>query len=408
MRVLQINTVYQHGGSTGRIAWEIQTLSRENGIDAYVAYGYGTGNRCGDHEKELQGGLRRKWNIIRCRLWPRHGFYNMVETKRLIRWMDELKPDIVHLHNIHNSYLNVRMLFDYIKAHDIPVMWTLHDCWSFTGWCAYFDYANCDKWQTHCQSCPNKKDYPYTWFFDLSKSNYDLKRECFCGVKDLTLVSPSQWLADLTRKSYLKDYRVKVINNGIDTTVFKPKSDSSEVRKKYSIGNRKMILAMAMQMSKRKGIDFLLQMRTQLNEDECLVLVGGKREQMEKLQTERCVCIPRTSNVEELASIYSAADVFINPTLEDNFPTTNIEALSCGTPVITFRTGGSVESVDNNVGMIVDKGDGESLLRVIRKVLTTGKSSYTAACREKALRLYNKRDRFMEYIELYREILMKK
>lgn len=404
MKVLQINTVYQNGGSTGRIAWEIQRLSQEKGIDAYVAYGYSTGNGRCDHEKELQGTLRRKLNILRCRMWPRHGFYNEEETKRLIRWMNEIKPDIIHLHNIHNSYINVGVLFDYIKVHNIPVVWTLHDCWSFTGWCAYFDYAGCDKWQTHCHNCPNIHDYPTTWFFDLSESNFDKKRECFSGVKSLTLVTPSQWLADLTRKSYLKEYPVKVINNGIDTSVFKPCNDDSDIRNKYGIGDSKMILAMAMQMGKRKGIDYLLAMREQLNADECLVLVGGKPSEMEKLKTDRCVCIPRTSNVEELAAIYSAADVFINPTLEDNFPTTNIEALSCGTPVITFRTGGSVESVDDSVGMIVEKGDGEALLHTVREVLAKGKSSYTNACREKALRLYDKRERFMEYIELYKKI----
>lgn len=408
MKVLQINTVYKNGGSTGRIAWEIQRLSREEGIDAYVAYGYNTGNEVSDHEMELQGLLRRKANILRCRLWPRHGFYNEAETRKLLKWVNEIKPDIIHLHNIHNSYVNVKILFDYIKTHDIPVVWTLHDCWSFTGWCAYFDYAGCDKWKTHCQNCPNKHDYPVTWFFDLSESNFDKKRACFCGVKNMTLVAPSQWLADLTRNSFLKNYPVRVINNGIDTTVFKPYGNSSDVRKKYGIGDRKMILAMAMQMGKRKGIDYLLAMREQLNTDECLVLVGGKLEEMVKIKTERCVCVPRTSNVEELSAIYSAADVFINPTLEDNFPTTNIEALSCGTPVITFHTGGSVESVDPKVGMIVEKGDGKELLMAIREVLKKGKSTYSEACREKALRLYDKRDRFMEYIELYKEIIENK
>jgi glycosyltransferase involved in cell wall biosynthesis len=171
MKLLSINTFYKYG-STGRIVYDLQRIHKQFGIDSYVAYGDRTNNEEAKNVICLQGWWRRKWNILKTRLFAQHGFYNITETKRLIKYIDEVKPDIIHLHNIHNHYVNVEMLFDYIKKHDIPVVWTLHDCWPFTGWCAYFDYAQCDKWKIGCHHCPSKHDYPFTWFFDKSESNY--------------------------------------------------------------------------------------------------------------------------------------------------------------------------------------------------------------------------------------------
>ena len=404
MKVLQINTVYQNGGSTGRIVYDLRQISEQNDIDSYVAYGDFTGNVMDRKVLQMQGNFRRKWNILKCRIWPRHGFYNVHETKKLIKWMDEVKPDIIHLHNIHNHYVNVKMLFDYIKQHDIPVVWTLHDCWSFTGWCAYFDFAECERWKTQCHDCPCKHDYPFTWFFDLSRSNYRLKRDTFCGVRNLTLVTPSEWLAKLTRESYLKEYPVEVINNGVDLNVFHP-VENNNLLDKYGLRGKKIILAMAMALSKRKGVNYLLRLPSVLGDDECLVMVGVPPQLQSGLPQEHCIGIPRTSNTEELAALYSAASVFINPTLEDNFPTTNIEALACGTPVITFRTGGSVESVDENTGLVVDKCDFDALLKAIHTITETGKDKYSKCCVEKAHMLYNKGKQYNEYVELYRRLL---
>ena len=413
LKVLQINTFYLHG-STGRIVKDLKEVSESNHLEAYAAFGPEIDN--GDNGiLKLQTVPRRKWNILRTRLSDHHGFYNEIETDKLIRWMDELKPDIIHLHNIHNHFVHVGRLFDYIKKHNIPVVWTLHDCWSFTGHCAYFDYANCDKWKTMCHDCPSLHDYPPTWFFDRSSRNYKDKKDVFSGVKNLTLVTPSKWLADLTRDSFLKEYPVRVINNGVDAQKFKPHGEN--IKKQLGIDGKKMLLAMATTFDRRKGTIYLKQLPEMLNDDEVLVLVGLAKEQIEQFNIPKCVGIERTNNVEELATYYAAADVFINPTLEDNFPTTNIEALACGTPVVTFNTGGAVESVldgesvvteneiiYSSVGAVVPKSDLEAMLTAIRKIMARGKAEYSVACREKAEERYDKNKQYMKYIELYNEI----
>lgn len=402
MKVQQINTTFRNGGSTGRIAYDLMQIQKKEGIEAYAAYGYETGAPHTDNTICLQSTLQRKINILRTRLFDHHGFYNEAETRKLIKWMDEIHPDIIHLHNIHNHYVNVKMLFDYIKKHDIPVVWTLHDCWPFTGHCAYFDFANCDKWKNGCHNCPSLKDYPLTWCFDRTKRNYADKKSVFVGVKNLTLVSPSEWLAHLTRESFLKDYPVEVINNGVDTNVFKP--TESDIKKKLGIEGKKIILSVASIFDRRKGVEYLKQIPKSLHDNELLVIVGVKPEQKSFFEQDKCIVINRTNNVQELAELYSAADVFINPTLEDNFPTTNIEALSCGTPIVTFQTGGSVESVTTDTGVVVQKNDLEGFMSAIRLIINNGKAYYEDKCRDKAVKEYNKDLQYLKYIELYRRI----
>lgn len=408
IKVLQINTVYKNGGSTGRIVYDLKSIGEKNNIMMYVAYGYEYSKLLEEDyikTKKLEGILELKWNILKTRLFAHHGFYNLRATTRLIRYMDEIKPDIIHLHNIHNHYVNIAMLFDYIKKHNIPVVWTLHDCWSFTGWCAYFDLAKCDKWKSGCKGeCRCLHDYPFTWFFNRSQQNFLDKKRTFCGVKDLTLITPSQWLADLTRESFLNDYPVEVINNGVDTDIFKPKTDNN-IRSKYGVPQTtKVILALMSGFNKRKGAEYLLKLPDLLSDNECLVIVGISNRQKKMLPRKHCIGITRTDNVNDLASIYSTADVFINPTLEDNFPTTNIESLACGTPVITFRTGGSIESVDDTTGLIVSQGNLNELLISIRSIISKGKGEYKDACIEKAKVQYNKAKQYQKYIELYQQI----
>ena len=402
MKVLAINTFYKFG-STGRIVYDLQNIHKQHKINSYVAYGPETNSERVENTICLQSSYRRKWNILKTRLLAQHGFYNVTETKRLIKYIDEVKPNIIHLHNIHNHYVNVEMLFDYIKKHDIPVVWTLHDCWPFTGWCAYFDYAHCNKWKTGCHHCPSAHDYPFTWFFDRSKSNYQKKKEVFNSVKNLTLVTPSQWLADLTKESFLKGYPVEVINNGTDIEVFRP--IDTDLKEWLGIEGKKMILAIAAKLSKRKGADYLLQIPDKLNDDEVLVLLGLTDEQVQSLPKEKCIGITYTNSVQELAEYYSAADVFINPTLEDNFPTTNIESLACGTPIVTFKTGGSVEVIDENTGFIVEQGDVAAMLDAVRTILVRGKVYYQMYCRDKAVNLYEKEKQYMKYVELYKRII---
>ena len=419
MRVLQINTVYKNCGSTGRIAYDIKQVMEDDGIESYVAFGFGYEPK--PEEVNTVYRIEKDRELFISKLWTKaighHGFNNKKETRILLAWIDKIKPDVIHMHNIHNHYVNVRMLLEYIAERQIPCVLTMHDCWTFTGHCAYFDYSGCERWKTGCHNCPNLKAYPKTFaLIDPSSWNYEHKRKLFEPL-NITFVSPSQWLCELQKQSFLKDKPCKVINNGVDTTIFKP--IKSDVRIQYGIGNRKMIFAVAAGLSKRKGSDYLLQLPTLLNDDEVLVIVGLSKKQIRLLpNTKKIIGIQRTKTADELVGLYSEADVFINPTLEDNFPTTNIEALACGTPVVTFNTGGSIECVlddeiivsnsgdiiKTKVGAVVPQKDINALLNVAREICLEGKSKYQEKCREKAVKRYNKVMQYKEYIELYKNI----
>ena len=402
MRILQINTRYYNGGSTGRITFDLKKVMETNGIESYVAFGFGYNPK--DNEKDTVYRIESDRELFVSKLWTKatghHGFNNKGETRKLLAWIDKIKPDIIHMHNIHNHYVNVRMLLEYISTKNIPCVLTMHDCWTFTGHCAYFDYSGCDKWKTGCNHCPSLRDYPKTFApIDPSSWNYEMKKKLFAPL-NITFVSPSQWLCDLQQQSFLKDKPCVVINNGVDMSVFHP--IKSNVREEYGIGNRKMILAVAGGLALRKGKDYLLKLPLLLNDDEVLVLVGLKKGQEALLpKTHKVIGIQRTKTPDELVGLYSEADVFINPTLEDNFPTTNLEALACGTPIVTFNTGGSAEVITSGTGLAVDKGDLDALLSSIRAILSTGKEHYSNACRKKAESDYNKDNQYQKYIDLY-------
>ena len=274
-------------------------------------------------------------------MFGKTGFASKHATKKLLKFLDKINPDIVHLHNIHGYYLNIELLFNYLKEKQIRVIWTLHDCWSFTGQCAFFDYVGCDKWQTECKNCPMLSEYPKS-FVDSSKWNYQKKKELFTGL-NITLVTPSKWLASLVKNSYLKVYDVKVINNGIDLNVFKP--TPSNFREKYCLKDKKMILGVAGVWDRRKGLNDFIELSKLLDDNYVIVLVGLNDKQLDLLP-HNIIGIKRTENQQELAGLYTTADVFFNPTYEDNYPTVNLESLACGTPVITYDTGGSPEFVD--------------------------------------------------------------
>lgn len=399
MRVLQINSVCGIG-STGRIATDIHSILNKHGHDSYIAYGRGVSKNC---NKVIRIGTNydNYAHVALTRVSDKHGFGSVRATRDFIRKMEEIDPDIIHLHNIHGYYINIQLLFDYLKKADKPVIWTLHDCWAFTGHCAYFDYAGCDKWKTQCGKCPEKKSYPASKLVDNSKENYSKKKTVFSGVKNMTIVTPSRWLAGLVKQSFLQEYSVEVINNGIDLEVFKP--TTNDIRERYKLGNKFIILGVAGVWDRRKGLNYFKELSEKLGKDEAIVLVGLTEKQKEGL-SDNVIAIPRTSNVKELVDFYSTADVFVNPTLEDNFPTTNLEALACSTPVITFETGGSTESIDCNTGVVVEQGSVSGLLHAIKGIKDNVVNNYTTQCRELALRSYNKEDRYNDYLELYLKI----
>lgn len=402
MKVLQINSVCGIG-STGRIATDIHNNLIEQGHESYIAYGRDLPINC-DNTIKIGTKLDNYTHVIETRILDRHGLGSRRATLRLIDEIKELDPNIIHLHNIHGYYVNIQILFNYLKETNKPVVWTLHDCWSFTGHCSHFDLIGCNKWQTGCFDCPQKKSYPSSILIDNSRNNYRIKKELFTGLNNLTIVTPSEWLANLVMKSFLKEYPIKVINNGIDLEIFKP--TKSNFREIYNIKNKFVILGVATAWGTSKGIDYFIKLSKLINEDEIIVMVGLKEKQIKELPG-NIIGITRTNSAKELAEIYSAADVFINPTLSDTFPTTNLESLACGTPVITFNTGGSPESIDEDCGFVVEKENLEELLVKIRVVKEKGKSNYSEECLQRAIFFYNKNDKFNEYIKTYSYLISK-
>lgn len=344
MRILQINSVCGRG-STGRIAVDIAKQVRAAGGECTIAWGRGDAIGYDDVLK-IGSDLDQHYHAIQTRLLDNHGFASRTATGRFISEIKNRKYDLIHLHNIHGYYLNTELLFEYLKHADIPVVWTLHDCWSFTGHCTYFSFAKCDRWMTECHHCPQKTTYPASHGLDASRSNYHRKHAAFTGVRDLSLTSPSRWLAELVKQSYLSEYPVEVVRNEIDRSLFR--YTPSNVRSKYGIGSNYLILFVANVWDRRKGLEYAIALNSHLREDETVAVVGVTPDQA-KLLPAGYVAINRTSSAQELVELYSASDIFINPTLEDNAPTTNYEAVACGLPVVCFDTGGAPETLEGSV-----------------------------------------------------------
>ena len=401
-KLFQINSVVNYG-STGRIAEEIGQIAIANGWESYIAYGRGEGV---SKSKLIKIGneIDIKLHGLKTRILDRHGLGSRKSTERLVSRIYEIKPDIIHLHNIHGYYINMEVLFNFLSKTSIPVIWTFHDCWSVTGHCTYFDFAGCDKWKTECNKCPEKREYPASFFIDRSTKNYYLKKALFTSVKKMVVVPVSDWLKNIVLESFMKDIPVKTIHNGIDISIFKPQPNNLATREKIGIGGRFMLLGVASPWTRRKGLNDFIQLSNLLNDDEVIVLVGLNDTQLKKLP-KNIIGLTKTENRQELIDLYSAADLFINPTWEDNFPTTNIESLACGTPLVTYRTGGSVEAISSETGFTVDKGDITELIKVIRNVKEIGKPSFSGACRKRVVEFFNKNDRFKEYLDLYETIL---
>ena len=351
MKVVSINL--GNIGSTGTIAKSIARAAQKEGITVFQAYPRSASNVPENDTDILIGNERLRWfSIAAAVVTGFNGCFTPAATFRFLRRLDRISPDIIHLHNLHNTYINIPMLFHYIKKRNIRVVWTLHDCWAFTGQCPYFTMAKCKKWKTGCYDCPQYRKYPSS-YVDQTKIMWKLKKKWFNGVSDMVIVTPSEWLKNLVKQSFLKDYPVKVIHNGIDPAVFKP--TPSDFRKKYGIGGGDfVILGAAYGWSDRKGFDIFIELAERLDKKYRICLVGTD-DAADRVIPDNVISIHVTSDQHELAGIYSAADVFVNPTREEVFGMVNVEALACGTPVITFDTGGSVECVDKESGAVVKK-----------------------------------------------------
>ena len=359
-RILFINSVCN--GSTGTICKNLYKAAVEAGHECCIAYGRGEAPK---EFKTIKIGnkLDIYLHVLKARLFDASGFGSKHATKEFIKKIDEFKPDIIHLHNIHGYYVNIEILFKYLKEHpEIKKIWTLHDCWAFTGHCPHFEYEKCQQWKNECKKCIRRNEYPKS-LIDRCNRNYWLKKSSFTNVDNLMLVSPSNWLMNLIKDSFFKEYSIEVINNGVDTSIFK--HTESNIKERYGIKNKKVILGVASVWDKKKGLDTFIELSKQLDNEYQIVLIGLNKKQIKKLPS-NIIGITRTENVEELVKWYSAAEVFFNPTLEDNYPTVNLEAIACGTPVITFDTGGSPESAfADESTTIFSKSVDESVIKIL-------------------------------------------
>lgn len=399
MKILLINTVCGVG-STGRICTDIADLLLAQGHECRIAYGRGNvPEKYRPIARQIGSTLQIKAHAGLARLTDSAGFHSRRATKELIEWIDHWKPDLIHLHNLHGYYVNVECLFQYVKAKDIPVVWTFHDCWPYTGHCVYSDYIGCDRWQTGCYSCPKKHEYPVSMLLDRSKQNYQRKKAAFTGVKRLAIVTVSDWLKAEVKQSFMKDYKVVRIYNGIDQSVFRP--SHSDIKKELGIDGKRMLLGVSDRWSERKGLSFFYRYAEEKKPDEALVMVGFNKDELPKVP-QGIIALPRTDLVQQLVNLYSAADIVLNPSVEETFGLVTAEALSCGTPVIVQNATACPELVDESCGRIIEKNNYEQFKEAI--INLENNLPDAQACLTRAT-LFDKQTNYMKYIHLYQYIL---
>lgn len=364
MRVLIINEVCGHG-STGKICADLAEGYVAKGNEVRIAYG--RDSYVPEPCRKIAVRIGNDWDVrmhaVRTRLLDEHGFGSVHATKKFLRWVDEYQPDLVWLHNLHGYYINIELLFKWIKQHpELEVKWTLHDCWAFTGHCSHFTAVQCDLWKTHCDHCCQKGEYPKSIGFDKCYSNFERKKQCFAGVKNLTIITPSHWLKNLVKQSFLNIYPVEVVYNSINTDVFKP--TKGDVRNKYGISQKRMLLGVSSIWNDRKGWGDFIQLSKKLDDQYVIVLVGLADKQLKHLP-KNIIGIKRTTDQRELAKLYSAADLFVNPSKEETFGLTTVEAMACGTDAIVLSGTACEEIVRDRGGIIVPPNDIEALYQAI-------------------------------------------
>ena len=400
MKVLQINSVCGIR-STGRICTDLAEILKSHGHECKIAYG-----REQVPEKFKEDAYRIGSNkdvIIHAffsRIFDNSGFLSKKATKKFISWAREYNPDIIHLHNIHGYYINIEMLFNFLAEFNKPVIWTMHDCWAFTGHCSHFDYVNCEKWKEGCFCCSQKKEYPTSLLMDRAKKNYFKKKRIFNSVDDLTIVAVSDWLKTVLEASFLKKFTIKRIYNGIDLKSFTP--TRTDVLKKYGLDEYNIILGVASAWSKKKGLDIFLKLNEKLDKKYKIVLVGIDDETKKSIPDD-ILCINKTNDIGELSELYSSAKVFLNPSYEETMGLTTVEALACGTPVIVSNRTALPECVDENCGVVVDCTNIELLSNAIYKVCNDEKYN-EEVCVNRA-KSFDKFEKYEEYIDLYMRCL---
>lgn len=392
MKVVQINAVFGIG-STGVIVKEISSMLNRHNIENYIFYASGKS----DYKQAscMSNKLDMKVHALLSRLTGKQAYFSKKSTQILIEKLDNIMPDVVHLHNLHNNYINLNMLLDYLANRKIKTVITLHDCWYFTGKCTHYHSARCNKWQAGCKSCSLLKADNPSWFFDRTNLIWHDKKNHFEKINDLNIVSVSEWMAKEASRSFLKCGRISVIHNGVDTKIFD--CNGQNFRKQYGLEDKFVILGMANKWLSKSNAGLLEYILNRLNEDCCILLLGANSGHREN----KVIYLPYISNNKKLAALYRTADVFVNVTHEDSLPTVNLEAMACGTPVITYDVCGSSETVNNRTGIVVAEGCKEELSRSLFIIKSNGRSYYATACREHILTNYSSINQFEEYMNIY-------
>ena len=405
-RILQINTVAVNG-STGRIVEGIGKCAIQRGYESVVAFG----RACHSESSSRMIRIGNEFDVIKhallTRLLDRQGLESRRATKKLIADIDKSLPDIIHLHNIHGNYLHYPTLFKYIKARRIPVVWTLHDCWAMTGHCVHFTAVNCNKWKSACYQCPRLGSYPKSWFWDRSSSNYKCKKSSFTSVPYMHIVTVSDWLKSVVQESFLSDFPVRTIHNGIDLSSFYPRETEDIIKDKYNLHGKYVILGVATGWSRENGLYKFMELSKRLPDSFAIVLVGVD-DSVKSILPKGITAINRTDSVDELAMLYSAADIFINGSFEETFGLVTAEALACGTPVIVYDSTACAEIVNPNVGYVVPVGDLERIIDCIyahKNKPADEIEQQSKFCAEYAAAKFDRIAKFSEYVNLYDEIL---
>ena len=392
-------------GSIGRTAEQLSNMVLERGWDSYIAYSrinLGSTSRTYRIDTELS----TYWHALLTRLFDMCGYGSYFSTKKLVREIRHYKPDVIHMHIIHNYDINLKVLFNYLAKANIPIVWTQHDCWSYTGHCAFYSKIGCEKWKTQCNHCPLYKSFPQSWFYDGSRRNFNFKKKLFTSVPEnlMKIIAVSEFVKKDLEESFLKKYEIIRIYNAIDTDVFFPRQNESfDVRAKYGFGDKTILMALATSWSERKGLSDYYKLREKLDEKYLIVLVGVNDDLREKLPA-GIIGVRNTSSVDELVKLYSTASIIMNLASEESFGKTTPEGLSCGTPSIVYNCTASPELIDDKTGRIVEKGDLDGVVRAIEEIMNWDKAKTIDNCRNRVLQLFAMNKNWNDYLDLYKSL----
>ena len=395
MKVLQINAVYGKY-STGIIVKDIEDVLIRNDDTPFVAYQSANGQPvCG---YKIGSNLSWKLHALYTRIFGKQAYASTRATKKFLRWVDIIKPDVVHLHNVHSNFINLNMLLDYLSKNDVATVITLHDCWYFTGKCSHYVLSGCDKWQAECGKCPALKKEVKSLFFDQTSKVLKDKTSHLNSISNLTIVGCSKWIANEVKKSLVKPKNIEVVRNGIDTSIFYP--HESDIKERIGVKKDSfMMLGFADKWCYDKNLDTVKSICDTFKDDAIVIAGCNEKHKNFLSQFNNVVCLPYVSDRNFMADLFSSADVFVNLTHADTLPTVNMESICSGTPVVTFDACGSPELVDKDSGFVVKKGDTEGVLSAIEKIKTCGFNIDIESKKTK----FDKQTCYKKYLEIYKK-----